>query len=175
MRRIAEFLTTVAVVSAGVSGSSPAAVRAIPPDNVDHYLCGVYNATTNSNQAYSHGLEQLRTLPRWGPRIHQGDCGDVKVYEVYSSSSWVGNTSCTSWSGWSPGKCDVMKVQLNNRTLGSDLSRWKSTACHELGHTVDLPHNWRTSSCLYQDTGAFPLYFDQGDFDAAYVTFNAAL
>lgn len=170
--RTVSAIGAVAALVGGVAASERP-VDAMTPDNQDHNVCRT-SSYSYLVTAYDSGVAELQTLPGWNTTLHPGNCADAKMYDGAYSSGWVGNTICESWSWWNPGACDNMKVRLNRTQLGTDAGKWKSTGCHELGHTVDLPHNWRTSSCMYTDSGAFPLSFDATDDSEALFTWAFA-
>ena len=148
-----------AVVLAVAATVCPSATgSALNPDDFTHYVNGE-SLTPQGWQAFDHGFAQLRTLPRFS--VLYGS-SDVHVKDDYYGTGYYGYSFCTSYNIY--GRCDHMTVRLNQSLLDPlDVNYWKSTACHEMGHTVSLPHNYRTSSCMYADAGAFPFFYDSSD------------
>jgi hypothetical protein len=168
-------LAVAALLIGGTLASQSNPASAINPDNKQHQICRrtSYNLLITG---YNHGLAQMQSLSGWGPDIRTNNCGDdVNVYDVNSGPGVAGVTYCTNWVASSAfTRCDVMSVDLNRAVLGTDVTKWKSTACHELGHTVSLSHNTRLTSCMYTNTNAYPLYFDSSDNSLASATWAVA-
>jgi hypothetical protein len=91
--------------------------------------------------------------------LNNNGSGDVHVKDDWYGTGYYGQTICTSHLALSS-ICDHMTIRLNQQTLSSsDSSQWKSTACHELGHTVDLYHH--DGSCMAAP--GFPYRYNSTD------------
>jgi hypothetical protein len=160
-RRGGAAAVAVAVV---VSAIHPPIAGAIVPDNTGHDVNGSSLTTWGEDarqwaQYWFMGQDGSARLAPFN--IANNGTGDVHFKDGFYGAGNYGKTSCTSWIWWNPYRCDHMDVKLNQTTLSTtNFGQWKSTACHELGHSINLDHN--QNSCM-ADGNVFPIRYDSSD------------
>lgn len=147
---------------------------AITPDNGSHAITSGSTFSSSGQASYDWGYDELHRMNAVGWNVHHGS-GDVTYVETYRADViWVGHTECAAYVWWSPPDCDLISTQINQYYLYThSVLDWKSTGCHEMGHTIDLPHrsgSGSTSSCMWYDSTYFPTKFDSVDIDNAAVS-----
>lgn len=108
--------------------------------------------------------------------------GDIYCYDAsYGASGWAGETYCRK-GAYHPAKCDEFSISFNyyynqqsgsNTTVDTDweTKMWKSTGCHEFGHTSSVGHRFGpddtdNNSCLRTQVSPNRPTYDSHDIGA---------
>ncbi|WP_240139305.1 hypothetical protein [Streptomyces sp. MUM 178J] len=150
----------------------------VEPDNSGQYFQKYY-LNSAANTASGHGKSQLE---RTDISTHwTTNWSDVRLRDWWGDE---GNANVYGWarceeSNWWNGKCDKILVFFNEYTMsGKSAAKWRSLACHEIGHTGDLGHRGSGSnpysadsnynSCMqtYLNSSGWPQNLDNHDINA---------
>lgn len=111
-------------------------------------------------------LERSVVTTSWGST-------DVHCYDDVVEATWIGRAQCTART-WTLHRCDQYKVTFNyyhfdeNPDTNLEIGTWRTTGCHEFGHTSSLGHRAENNnnSCLQPVASEYRQTFDQHDLES---------
>lgn len=129
------------------------------------------NLSEAGELACKHGASEL---DRTEIEMSNGDSDLHCIDANYGHDVWVGLTNCDK-AAYLYTRCDQYITRFNYNVSGPNPSEaekplWKSTGCHEFGHTSSVGHRSAASdtdenSCMRNDS-YFPTQFDSHDFSS---------